>query len=211
MDKTLRVLSSGWTGDRSAMKVDRLALATRASAKAFAHLAGDNPLGRLAPRDRIYVWALLLLYAGEKGSKSSRNYFEPLEKVHKLAADAAKLAKGIESEIFGGSLSEVLLPFSAKFKNLPTDLADFSTRLGDTASAVGRRGHQQKVFKNLSLIEASEFTRLKTGQHYDEHLAELFQATAAGRRELSEDFSGDAIRKKRVYMAKNYPLLTPLP
>ena len=167
------------------MEVDRRAKTSRAAAKAFAHISAHNPLGALVMRDRVSVWALLLISADAKGPQHSRNYFEPLDMVHKLAADVAKLAEAIKSDIFGGSLSEVLLPFTAKFKDLPERLSDFSDRLGDTADIVGKRRHQQKMFRNLSLIEASEFVRLKTGKHYDEHLAELFQATAVGRKNLS--------------------------
>jgi hypothetical protein len=55
------------------------------------------------------------------------------------------------------------------------------------------------------LITASEVVRLHTGQHYDEHLAELFQAVAM--RPVSTDLSGDAIRKKREYLKTHYPEL----
>ncbi len=70
---------------------------------------------------------------------------------------------------------------------------------------MGKRGHKRQMFAGQFLIEASEFVRLKTGQHYDEHLAELFQAI--GTRSINEDLSGDAIRKKREYFDKWYPRL----
>jgi hypothetical protein len=54
-------------------------------------------------------------------------------------------------------------------------------------------------------VAASEFVRLRTGQYFDEHVAELYQAITASKHSLSEDLSGDAIRKKRDYTAKNYP------
>jgi hypothetical protein len=52
---------------------------------------------------------------------------------------------------------------------------------------------------------ASEFVRCRTGKHYDEHLAELFQAI--NNDSDLKDFSGDAIRRKREHFKKAYPLL----
>lgn len=54
---------------------------------------------------------------------------------------------------------------------------------------------------------ASEFVRLKLGKHFDEHLAELVQAIPGKRDSISEDISGDAIRKKRIYLKRRYPEL----
>jgi len=61
-----------------------------------------------------------------------------------------------------------------------------------------------KNFRDQFLMKASEFVQLRFGQHYDEHLADLFQAVAngpLGKKELS----GDLIRKPREYLATRYP------
>ena len=76
------------------------------------------------------------------------------------------------------------------------------------ANAAGKRGHKGKVQKNTFLIMASELVRLKTGNHYDEHLAELLQ-TVNPMIDVNEqeDISGDSIRKKREHIKKAYPLI----
>jgi hypothetical protein len=182
------------------MSYDRQAAVERA----FSYIAPRNPLNQLDAGDREFLWALLKVH-----SSSTRQDgvppFEPLEKVHKLMADAAKLAKDLELEVFGGACAEMLLPYTVKFRDLPSRIIDFSTRLKEAILIVGKPGYQQKVFANLLLVQASEFVLLKTGRHYDEHLAELFQGIAdVGRTQLKE-LSGDAIRKQRTYLAANYP------
>lgn len=81
----------------------------------------------------------------------------------------------------------------------------FSKRLGLALDSFGKPGHKREIFAAKVLVEASEFVGLKTGKHYDEHLADLFQWI--GKRPLKRDLSGDAIRKKREYLAKCYPNL----
>src|SRR5208283_3047648 len=80
----------------------------------------------------------------------------------------------------------------------------FASRLGGVLGLFGKAGHKERVMNNQILIMASEFVRLRTGKHYDEHLAELFQAISMDSN--LKDFSGDAIRKKREHFKKTYPL-----
>jgi hypothetical protein len=77
--------------------------------------------------------------------------------------------------------------------------------LGEVLNSVGKPGHKDEVLATQWLIQASEFVRWKTRQYNDEHLAEVFQVIA--KRPISDDFSGAAIRKKRLYLKKHYPML----
>jgi len=126
-----------------------------------------------------------------------------LEEEAKLVADAAKLASKLESEVFHGPNSDVLLPYISSFSGLPGQLAEFSKVVGGMLDLLGKRGHKEGNIYGFLLIVASEFVRLKTGQHYDEHLADLYQAISE--RPPTEDLSGDAIRKRRQYLKKCYP------
>src|ERR1039458_1069850 len=67
------------------------------------------------------------------------------------------------------------------------------------------QGHKDEVLATQRLIQASEFVRLKTRRYNDEHLAGVFQIIT--KRPISDDFSGAAIRKKRLYLKKHYPVL----
>jgi hypothetical protein len=120
--------------------------------------------------------------------------------------NAAKLGARLKSQIFGGTTSsQALVPFAAGFEDLPLRLIVFSKTLGEALNSFRKPGHKDKVLATQGLIQASEFVFLKTGQHSDEHLAELFQAI--GKRSAAEDLSGDAIRKKRKYLSERYPIL----
>jgi hypothetical protein len=78
-------------------------------------------------------------------------------------------------------------------------IADF---LEPHLRAIGKPGHKHKSFPNQLIVAASEFVRCKTGSYNDEHLAELFQPIA---NDVSDDLSGDAIRKRRDQMETTYP------
>jgi len=202
MDTTRTKPLSAPSGDQSTMSYDRQA----AAATAFSHLGPRNPISQLDEPDRMFLWALLVVYARSANAKQDGVApFEPLDIVHKLVADAAKLAKGLESEVFAGPLSEMLLPYTQAFQELPSRIAEFSAQLKAGILTVGKPGYQQSVFANTFLVRASELVRLKTGQHYDEHLAELFQGISGNGGTQAEELSGDAIRKKRMYLASKYP------
>jgi hypothetical protein len=128
-----------------------------------------------------------------------------LEKISRVLADSAKLGAELKSEVFGGPFSQALRPFTAGFEDIPPRLIGFSERLASALDLFGKSGHKAKNLATQSLIEASEFVRLKTGENYDVHLAELLQAT--GNRSLEEELSAEAIGKKRKYLEKHFPAL----
>lgn len=200
MDKTLTVLLSGLGGGQFPMVVDLVG----PTAQAFRHIAATNPLRKLSGPDQKILYSMLKVYAAvttQNGKRRSKDGL--LEKEAKLVADAAKLGSKLESEVFHGPNSDVLLPYISSFSDLPRQLTEFSKVVGGMLDLFGKRGHKEGNLYGFFLIVASEFVRLKTGQHYDEHLAELYQAVSE--RSLSEDLSGDAIRKRREYLKKSYP------
>ena len=200
MDKTLTVLLSGLGGGQFPMVVDLVG----PTAQAFRHIAATNPLRKLSGPDQKILYSMLKVYAAvttQNGKRRSKDGL--LEKEAKLVADAAKLGSKLESEVFHGPDSDVLLPYISSFSDLPRQLTEFSKVVGGMLDLFGKRGHKEGNLYGFFLIVASEFVRLKTGQHYDEHLAELYQAISE--RPLTADLSGDAIRKKREYLKESYP------
>ena len=209
MDKTLTVLLSGMGGGQFPMVVDLVG----PTAQAFRHIAANNPLWKLNEPDRKLLYSWLKVYAaattpdGKRRSKG-RSKDGLLEREAKLVADAAKLGLKLESEVFHGPNSDVLLPYISSFSDLPGQLAEFSKVVGGMLDLFGKRGHKEGNLYDFFLIVASELVLLKVGQHYDEHLAELYQAISE--RPLTADLSGDAIRKRREYLKKFYPDLCSL-
>ncbi len=174
------------------------------TAQAFSHIALDNPLKGLSAPDRKLLYSMLKVYAAvTKPTRKGRSEEDPLESVAKLINAAAKLGAALDSDVFHGPISDVLHPYTSSFSDLPGRLADFSKELSGKLDLIGKSGHKEGNLYGFFLIVASEFVRVKTGQYYDEHLAELYQAISE--RSLSEDLSGDAIRKRRKYLKKHYP------
>lgn len=176
----------------------------RAAATAFAATGPKNPLRQLEPRDRELLWALLRVY-GSRENNSASVPKNVLEIADATAADARKFAAQLERDLFQSPVRDVLNPFLSGFEGLPNLLRRLSDEVGQLFALVGKPGRKDEVFRNQLLIQASEFVRIKTGKHNDEHLAELFQAIGA--RDLGDDFSGEAIRKKRAYLKRQYPIL----
>ena len=202
MDKTLTVLLSGLGGGQSPMVVNLVG----PTAQAFRDIAAGNPLRKLSEPDRKLLYSMLKVYAVvTTPDGKERSGDDPLERVAKLAREAAKFGAKLESEVFQGPYSDVILPFTSSFSDLPERLAEFSKLVGVMLDQFGKPGHKDGNLTKQLLILASEFVRLKTGQHYDEHLAELYQAISE--RPLTADLSGDAIRKKREYLKESYPVL----
>jgi len=204
MDKTLAVLLSGLGGGQLPMVVDLVG----PTAQAFRDVAATNPLRKLSEPDRKLLYSMLKVYAAvttQDGKRRSKGQSKDglLEKEAKLVADAAKLGSKLESEVFHGPNSDVLLPYISSFSGLPGQLAEFSKVVGGMLDLLGKRGHKEGNLCDFFLIVASGFVLLKVGQHYDEHLAELYQAVSE--RPLTADLSGDAIRKRREYLKKCYP------
>jgi hypothetical protein len=152
----------------------------------------------------MVLFVMLKAYAVEtEDIRRHRADDDYLEKAAKVMAEAAKLAAKLEAEVFEGPASDFLGLISTRYRDIPKRLADFSMLGKFLLDGFGKRGHKAKTLANHSLVMASEFVRLRTGQHFDEHLAELFQAIAE--RPGPADFSGDAIRKKREFLRKHYP------
>jgi hypothetical protein len=176
--------------------------------KAFQEIHPKNPLNKLNDSDRKILWAMLMVYAhasGPKHGERANAFFKELDSMSKTVADAAKLGTRLKSQVFKGTSSEALRPFTAGFDDLPARLIEFSKTLGEALNSFGKQGHKAKILTNQSLVQASEFVLVKTGQHYDEHLAELFQAI--GNRPEELELSGDAIRKKREHLKESYPVV----
>lgn len=171
---------------------------------AFENIGPKNPLRHLDARDRALVWSLLSMYSRKEDyAWGPKNH--PAEIAGRTAADAAKLADRLEADIFHGSFADDLIPFVGNFAALPQQLKVFSNRLCALLELVGKPGRKSEVFGNQMLILTSEFVRMKLGNPYDEHVAELFQGI--GNRDTFLELSGDAIRKKREYFKKQYPVL----
>jgi len=175
--------------------------------EAFQNTGPSNPLRKLSERERMFISACLLSYKGIPGTGGS----DAWEQAARTATEAATLAKKISEVLSAKHMQPVwdlppLKSYFGEFEELPGRLRVFSVVLGGyLRHLVGKPGHQDKVMHNHFLIMASEFVRCRTGKHYDEHLAELFQAL--NNDSDLKDFSGDAIRRKREHFEKAYPLL----
>jgi len=161
-------------------------------------------LRNLSSEDQVVLWALLKLYdAGNRGDKK-RSPVAELEKLTELAKRTAQLAQELGTDVFSGPMAPLLSQVTTGYEHLPKQLGQFSTRLGTALSHLGKPGRKYEVATKKWLVVASEFVRLKSGQYYDEHLTELFQAIREDTG-IDDDFSGDAIRKQRERMSKEYP------
>jgi hypothetical protein len=179
---------------------------SRGVVNAFRSIGPDNPLKKLNDLDRKYLWALLVIFDhGGRQMRKEEASSDSLERLSSITVDAAKLAKSLRSVAFKGPFSEAIRGATAGYEDLPMRLTRFSERLEKALGSIGKPGHKRKTIAARSLVEASEFVRLKIGQYYDEHVAELFQAISGST--LSDDFSGDAIRKKRERLKRQYPVL----
>ena len=174
--------------------------------ESFKNVGPRNPLKQLSDSDKRFLVALLDVFVRAPDLNPA---FLHYEKAAGIASEAESLARSIRSVVFEGDLAQVLEPFVGGFQDLPARLESFSRRVRTLVdNTVGKRGHKGKVQRNTFLIMASELVRLKTGNHYDEHLAELLQ-TVNPRidRNPQEDTSGDSIRKKREHLKNAYPLI----
>ena len=179
-------------------RVDLTALA----AKAFGDLV-DNPLKDLEKPDQIVLYSMLLVYSAvttRAGKELSDD--DPLERVAKLVANAADLGSKLESEVFHGPDTDVLLPYTSSFSDLPGRLAEFSKVVGGVLDLLGKPGHKGRNLTNQLLVQASEFVQLKTGEYHDGHLAELYKAILESSR--TEDLSPSEIQKMRKYVKEHY-------
>ena len=174
--------------------------------KFFDSVGPRNPLKRLHNEDKELLAAMLLCYIYER-PWGARDLFAPLEAASSIGAEAGALARRIQSELIEGAAAEVLSPYVDGYKHVAARLESFSKHMASIAdNLLGRPGHKGKIARNQLLIMASELVRLRTGKHYDEHLAELLQAVNPSTA-VDKDISGEAILKKRKHLMKNYPLI----
>jgi len=182
--------------------------------KAFDTTGAENPLRALGQLDRHLLWSLLTIYMFDSRERRKPDRVSlAMEEMGKIAADAVALAQRIQGEVLTSEHWEAVKPFLRDLEDTPARLYLFGRRLGTLMNAFGKPGHKEGTLVKSSLVRASEFVRLRTGDYNDEHLAELCQAInpefSGRKKRISElpEFSGDAIRKQRDHFAKTYPLL----
>ena len=172
--------------------------------KAFQSTHPKNPLNKLDDGDRMVLFVLLKSYAVQaEDIRRKAVEDDSLERAENIMAEVAKLATKLESEIFQGPDSDFLNIISTTYRDIPKRLAEFSMLGKLMLGGFGKPGHKAKILANHSLVMASVFVRSRIGQHFDEHLSELFQAIAD--HPVNEVFNGDAIRKRREFLKKHYP------
>lgn len=166
------------------------------SKNAFNKVGPKNPLNRLNPSDKELLFSTLFVYSRAQGSLEAD---EVLERAARVAAEGARLAEKLDEHVFKEPAADILREFLSPFISVPVQLRGLSALL----SLDGKPGRKRDVFENQLLIMASEFVRMKLGSFYDEHVADLFQSFFP--EDSRSEFSGDAIRKKRSYLKKEYP------
>jgi hypothetical protein len=173
--------------------------------KAFAQTGPSNPLRKLSGPDKEVLYALLGTYAVMADSRKKFVVGELWEDASKIAKQSKALATRIEDYIFHGPSGQAFAQHFLGYRHLPKELSSFSNELDKKANALGKPGHKATMLSTSKLVMASEFIRRKTGDYQDEHIAELYQAICD--RDSSDDFSGDAIRKKRASLRQRNPAL----
>lgn len=170
--------------------------------KAFQSLLEDGPLAKLDDGDRMVLFVLLKVYVEAKNEGESDPYLEQMERVSKVAAEAAAFGARLESEVFQGPFADYLPPYTSKYRELPKQLAAFSMEYGFYLRRFGKSGHKAKILADCWLVEATEFIRLKTGQYCYDKIGVLLNAI--GKYPDAEKPSGESIRKKRQDLKKHY-------
>src|ERR1017187_5451515 len=94
---------------------------------AFRCTGPRNVLNKLDDAERMMLF--ILLYSYGEALKKRRSFDNELERVAKVVADAALLGAKLESEIFQGPYAKKLFPWTARFRDLPNRLIEFSQGL----------------------------------------------------------------------------------
>jgi hypothetical protein len=175
------------------------------TATAFESLHCDAPLKGLDDGEKMGLVVLLKVYEATTQEGGSDPYFEQMERVAKVAAEAAAFGARLESEVFQGPFADYLPPYTSKFRELPKQLAEFSMMYGFFMRRFGKSGHKAKIHADYWLVMASEFVRLKTGQYCDGQMGELLNAV--GKYSDPDGVSDERIRKRRLYFMKHYQWL----
>jgi hypothetical protein len=176
------------------------------TAKAFQSLLREEgPLAKLDGGDRMTLVVLLKVYEEATQEEGSDPYFEQMERVAKVAGEAAAFGAKLESEVFQGPFADYLPPYTSKFRELPKQLDEFSKEYGFYMRRFGKSGHKAKIHAGYWLVMASEFVRLKTNQYCDGQMGELLYAIVENPGPEAKD--GAAIRKRRDYLKEQFPWL----
>jgi hypothetical protein len=172
------------------------------TAKAFRSLNRDARIQRLDDGDRMALVVLLKAYEDVTREGGSDPYFEQMERVAKIATEAAAFGAKLESEVFQGPFADYLPPYTSKHRELPKQLAEFSREYGFYMRRWGKSGHKAKIHADYWLVMASEFVRLKTNQYCDGQMGELLYAIEENPGPEAKD--GAAIRKRRDYLKEQF-------
>ena len=150
----------------------------------------------------MVLFVLLKVYEEAKQEGRCDPYLKQMERVAKLATEAAAFGAKLESEVFQGPFADYMHPYTSKHRVLPKLLAEFSMEYGFYMHRFGKSGHKAKILADCWLVEATEFVRLKTGQYCYDKIGVLLNAI--GKYSDAEVPSGEAIRKKRLSIKQHY-------
>lgn len=150
----------------------------------------------------MFLFVLLKVYEEARQEGGSDPYLERMERVAKVAAEAAAFGAKLKSEVFQGPFADYMTPYTSMYRELPKQLAAFSMEYGFYMRRFGKSGHKAKILADYFLVEVTEFVRLKTGQYCYDKIGVLLNAI--GKYADAERPSGEAIRKKRQAMKKHY-------
>jgi hypothetical protein len=172
------------------------------TARAFQSLLQNGPLTRLDDGDRMFLFVLLKVYEEAKQQGRGDPYLEQMERVAKVAAEAAAFSAKLESEVFQNPYADCLPLYTSRYRELPKQLAEFSMVYGSFMRGFGKSGHKAKILADYYLVEATEFVRLKTGQYCYNEIGVLLNVI--GKYRGADEPSGESIRKKRLTLKKHY-------
>jgi hypothetical protein len=179
------------------------------TAEAFENLHDGNPLKHMGEEDQELVCGWPMLFVRERDGLD--DHLHRIEQAAQIASDAVELATRMQKLFLRNPLPEDENPLpgglSAEHHDLPARLHSFANGVNGVRQWTDHFGKtavkRQRVRRDLLLVGASEWVKSKTGTWNDEHLAELLQSISFD----LEDFSGDAIRKRRERFKQDYPKL----
>jgi hypothetical protein len=171
--------------------------------KAYDALHPRSALKRLSSKDKFWIWVHLEGFAEDKNrSRKTRKtrFPQQLEHAARAGLDALRLAMEIE-KILKKDYGE---PFNRSLRNsrhLPAFLLSFAKTFSPIYMLGATESRREHALIDLQLIYVCHFVRIKTGAWHDEQVATLLQTM----RSEQDDFSADAIRKKRKRFQSEHP------
>jgi hypothetical protein len=175
----------------------------RFTIEAFEATAPKNALRGLSPGDRLCLVMYLNSYAIDSVIATEGTAKDELETFAEAVAEAERAADKLNSVVFNGPYK--LHAWALEYRSLPRQLKELCRRLQMELDYYGKRGHKAELAANSWLVSAVELVKLKLGQPCYEDIAELYQAVDQST--MSQDLSGDAIRKKVGYIKRKYHLI----